>query len=248
MNPHLEPYWAGDRSNRLHPHWGSEFFDRIRGVEVPGSVQLFAMKRSVDALGQHWGRRPLYLVAGQNAESHSYANHTARLAQKAGFALMRDFWLGPDYIINLAPYLFPPWDQRHVAGLEGERPVRIGCHDFDVFKDHDYIRKRLAEFGPEYRFAGLNEIIAYLHAEVLGGANGTITFRYQPEFCQHFAQHESTWSLHLSDAFRTRLARLGTVEVVVDGQGMPVSAADYFQEQTDITLPAGVGVHSWQLR
>jgi len=248
MNPHLEPYWSGDLSARLHPHWGSEFFDRIRGVEIPGTVQLFAMKRSIDALVQQWDRRPLYLVAGQNAESHSYANHTARLARKAGFAMMRDCWLGPDYIINLAPCLFPPWDQPDVAGLEGERPMRIGCHDYDVYQNRDYIARRLAEFGPQYRFAGLNEIIGYLHAEIHGGAPGAVTFRYDPVFCQHFRQNNSTWHLHLSDTLRTELARLGTVAVVVDGQADTVSAADYFQELTEITVPAGVGRHTWEVR
>jgi len=71
----------------------------MRNVEIPAPVQLFAMKRSIEALVQQWHRRPLYLVAGQNAESHSYANHTPRLARKAGFALMRDFWPGPLTII-----------------------------------------------------------------------------------------------------------------------------------------------------
>jgi len=247
-NPHLEAYWAGDLSYRLHPHWGSEFYDRMRNVEIPAAAQLFAMKRSMEALVQQWNRRPLYLVAGQNAESHSYANHTARLAKKAGFAMMRDYWLGPDYLINLAPYLFPPWDERNLPGLEGERPVRIGCHDFDVFKDHDYIKRRLAEFGPEHRFAGLNEVIAYLCAEVQGGTDGRICFQYHPVFCQHFNENGSTWLLHLSDKLRKELTRSGASEVVVDGKGRKVTPTEYFREVMEIALPAGVDQHTWEIK
>ncbi len=249
-NPQWEKYWAAGPTGRLDNRWGGEFYERVGGAEVPNAMQLFSMKRSRTALEETWGQRPLYFVPGQDAESFSYANHTARLARKAGFALTQDFWLGQDFIINVQPYLFTDkkGQPREVPGLEGERPVIMHSHDFDVYKDHDFIRKRLAGFGPEYRFTGINELAAYMFAEVEGGPDGRIEFRYAAEFCRHFATHASSWELHLSDHFRNELNRRGPASIAVDGKPVAPPSADFFKEQMEISLPAGTGAHSWEIR
>jgi|CXWL01.1.fsa_nt_gi hypothetical protein len=249
-NPHWEKYWAAGPIGRLENRWGGEFYDRLGHTEVPNAMQLFSLKRSRAALEEIWGQRPLYFVPGQNAESFSHANHTARLARKAGFAITQDFWLGRDFIINVQPYLFTDKNEQtsNVPGLEGERPILILSHDIDVYRDHDFMRKRLAGFGPEYRFIGVNEPIAYLFAEVRGGPAGRIEFRYDPETCRHFATHGSSWELHLSDHFRGELNRRGPAAVAIDGKPAAQPAAGFFKEQMEISLPAGVGSHSWEIR
>jgi hypothetical protein len=248
MHPNLDLYWSNHLSRRLHPHWGSEFFDRMRGVEIPGSVQLIHMKKSIEGLTAHWNKRPLYLVAGQNADSYSFPNHTARLARTAGFAMYLDFWLGGEFIINLNEYLYQPRRGGENFALDGERPIWIGCHDFDVYKDPGYIKKRLDRFGPEYRFTGRNEIIGYTWAEVSGGPGGTIVFEYNPVFCQYFKENGSNWSLHLSDRLLGELREEGRLEIVTDGQSRRVDAKRYLQEVTEITIPAGVGRHVVEFR
>lgn len=249
-NPHWEKYWAAGPVGRLDNRWAGEFYDRFGSAEVSNAMQLFSMKRSRAVLEEIWGQRPLYFVAGQNAESFSYANHTARLARKAGFALTPEFWLGPDFIISLQPYLFTAKNERasNVPGLEGERPILILSHDIDVSRDHDFIRKRLAEFGPEYRFTGVNELIAYMFAEVRGGPDGRIEFRYDPDFCRHFATHGSSWELHLSDRFRGELNRRGPAGTAIDGKPATPPAADFLKERMEISLPAGTGTHHWEVR
>ena len=249
-NPHWEKYWAAGPAGRLANAWGGEFYDRLGNTEVPNAMQLFSMKRSRAALEEIWGQRPLYFVPGQHAASFSYANHTARLARKAGFAITYDYWLGPDFIINVEPYLFTATNEKtsNVRGLEGERPILIFSHDIDVYRDHDFMRKRLAGFGPEFRFMGVNEPIAYMFAEVRGGRDGRIEFDYTPDFCRHFATHGSTWELHLSDQFRGELNRRGPAGIAVDGKTAAAAAAGFFQEQMEITLPAGTGPHTWEVR
>ena len=249
-NPQWEKYWAAGPAKRLDNRWGGEFYDRLGHTEVPNAMQLFSLKRSRAVLEEIWGQRPLYFVSGQHAESYSYANHTARLARKAGFAITQDFWLGQDFIINLEPYLFTAKGAKtsNVPGLEGERPILILSHDIDVYRDHDFMRKRLAEFGPEYRFMGVNEPIAYLFAEVRGGPAGRIEFRYDPDTCRHFATNPSTWELHLSDRFRGELNRRGPAGIAIDGKPAAPPAADFFKEQMEIILPAGTGPHIWEVR
>jgi hypothetical protein len=249
-NPEWEKYWAAGPIGRLENRWGGEFYDRFANAEVSNAMQLFSMKRSRAALEETWGQRPLYFVPGQHAESFSYTNHTARLARKAGFAITQDFWLGRDFIINLQPYLFTAKNEKtsNVPGLEGERPILILSHDIDVYRDHDFVRKHLAEFGPEYRFIGVNELVAYLFAEVRGGPDGWIEFRYDPEFCRHFATHGSSWELHLSDRFRDELNRRGPAAIAIDGKPATPPAADFFKERMNISLPAGTGTHSWEPR
>lgn len=247
-----------------------EFYNRINNLEVPNAVQLFALRRSLTALEETWGQRPLYFVPDQDAETFSYVNSTPRMARKAGFALTQDFWLGPEYVINLMPYLITPkvpWVSpkdipdlrayfatpktkpvREIPGLEGERPIMIHSHDIDVSRDHDYVRKRLAEFGPEFRFTTINEIIAYLFADVRGGAGGRIEFNYAPEFCRHFQTRTSSWELHLSDNFRRELNRRGPAGFAVDGKLAAPPTAGFFQERMEIPVPAGTGRHTWEVR
>ena len=90
-NPQWEKYWAAGPTKRLDNRWGGEFYDRLGHTEVPNAMKLFSLKRSRAVLEEIWGQRPLYFVSGQHAESYSYANHTARLARKAGFAITQDF-------------------------------------------------------------------------------------------------------------------------------------------------------------
>ncbi len=249
-NPEWEKYWAAGPAARRDNRWGGEFYDRFTHTEVPNAMQLFSLKRSRAALEEIWGQRPLYFVPGQHAASFSYANHTARLARKAGYAITYDYWLGPDFIIDVEPYLFTAKDAKtsDVPGLEGERPILILSHDIDVYRDHDFMRKRLAGFGPEYRFIGVNEPIAYMFADVRGGADGRIEFDYSPEFCRHFTTHGSSWELHFSDQFRGELNRRGPAGVAIDGKPAAAPAAGFFQERMEITLPAGTRAHTWEVR
>lgn len=269
-NPDWKAYWAVDLDHRLDPRWGGEFYNRINNLEVTNAVQLFALRRSLTALEETWGQRPLYFVPGQDAETFSYVNSTPRMARKAGFALTQDFWLGPDYVINLLPFLITPkvpWvspkdipdlqaylaapvtkSVREIPGLESERPVMIHSHDIDVSRDHDYVRKRLAEFGPEFRFTTINEIIAYLFADVRGDADGRIEFNYAPEFCRHFQTRDSSWELHLSDNFRRELNRRGPAGFAIDGKLAAPPTAEFFQERMDIPVPVGTGRHTWEVR
>jgi hypothetical protein len=219
----------------------------MRGIEVPGTVQLIHMKKSMEGLVQRWNKRPLYLVAGQNADSFTFPNHTARLARTAGFAMYLDFWLGPEFIINLNPYLYQSRRRGENFPFAGERPVWMGCHDFDVYKDADFIEKRLARLGPEYRVTGRNEIIGYVWADVAGGPGSRIAFEYDPVFCQYFQENGSSWSLHLSDRLLADLKSRGKVTITSDGKSEKVNASEFFEEVTELKVSAGVGRHLIEL-
>jgi peptidoglycan/xylan/chitin deacetylase (PgdA/CDA1 family) len=247
MNANLHPYWTADLSFKLQGRWGSEFYDRVRGKEVPGTVQLIHMKRSHEALVNQWGKRPLYFRAGQGAYSVSYPNHTARWARRAGYGMMRPFWLGDDYIINLKPFLFRPRDGDENFAIPDERPLEVGSHDFDVYKDHDFVKKVLDRYLPANRFIGQNEMIAYLWAETAAGPGAKIEFNYHPVFCAFFNENESSWLLHLSDQTREILAG-SKGELVVDGVARRLNGAEYFKEIIEIKIPKGAGSHSWEIR
>ena len=69
-----------------------------------------------------------------------------------------------------------------------------------------------------------------------------IRIGYDDHYCRHFAKHPSRWTLELADRYRERLGR--QIGIEIDGKVEKRAPA---ARQT-VTLPAGVGVHTVQIR
>jgi len=91
---------------------------------------------------------------------------------------------------------------------------------------------------------GYNEVCAYVHSDIDIRTEGALTMLidYDSHYSRYFADHESTWTLELSDRYRKKLA--GNASVIIDGRSSEITLTS---SQT-ITIPPGTGAHRVEIR
>ena len=84
---------------------------------------------------------------------------------------------------------------------------------------------------------GFNEMCAYLHSQTaVDSEKGLdITFTYDPHYNRYFGDHDSRWTLELSDRLRKKLGPSPALSIGDDTLGIPVTGP------VTITLPPGTG-------
>jgi hypothetical protein len=79
-------------------------------------------------------------------------------------------------------------------------PQFLVFHDRDVSVDITAAERLLTSLGPGIRYMTANEYSGYLHARAgRDAASEAIAIEYDEHYCRYFADHTSTWVLHLSD-------------------------------------------------
>ena len=198
------PWWGTPLDGeRAEVGWYREFFDTRRGVEVPAAVQTLHLRRSIEWLERQFGAAPLAFAAGGNAVSTSFANNTWRLAALAGFGWYGGY-LGEDFAVQGNANATAPFGGSDDVPLI--LPAPPDGHDRGVSLRPKGFAEVFAAY-PKARFIGLDEYIAYIHASIRAEAGGLrLEISDHPRFGRFFRSHPPTWSLHLSDWLRERMA------------------------------------------
>ncbi len=241
MQPDLDsppgPWWGTPLDGeRAEVGWYREFFDTRRNAEIPAEVQSARLAKSIVWLREQFEVEPLAFAAGGNAVSTSWANNTFRLAARAGFGWYGGY-LGEDFAIQGnangsapfggtedVPLILPAPPDGHDRGV-ALRPEGF-AEVFDAY--------------PKARFIGLNEYIAYIHADIRPLPDGFgLEVAGHPRFGRRFATHPAAWDLHLSDWLIERMAgRSWTLDV--DGRARDFRPAEW----TTVELPPGRAGHT----
>ncbi len=234
MLPDLEsppgPFWDAPMDGAGTLGFDEEFGDRLRGRDVPAITQRFIMERGLEYLREDFGAVPLFLINGGSGKSLSYAHHTARLAAEMGFGLAhfnavwylgRDLALGMDQVVRNGTWAH----NRPLAEIAWtiDAPQFVIFHDRDVSIDITAAERLLSSLGEGVRYMTANEYAGYLHAAAERDRETcAIALRYDEQYCRYFADHTSTWVLHLSDDTRRQLnaaAPERRIETVAKGTG-----------------------------
>jgi hypothetical protein len=175
------------------------------------------------------------VINGGSGKSLSYPHHSARLAAEMGFGLghFNAVWyLGNDLALAMEQVVhnsswahdrpLPPRDLAWTI----DAPQFLIFHDRDVSMDVTAVERLLTSLGPDIRYLTANEYCGYLHARVErdGETPDALVLHYDDHYCRYFADHASTWVLHLSDEMR---------------RDLKVSAP----EKRVMTIPKGTGRH-----
>ena len=91
---------------------------------------------------------------------------------------------------------------------------------------------------------GYNEVCAYVHANIDVQTDSALTMLldYDSHYCRHFSNHESTWTLELSDRYRNKLAE--NASIIIDGKASKIALT----RSQAITIPPGTGAHEVEIR
>ena len=197
------------------------------------------MKKSIEGIKEQFGVTPLELRPGGRGISYSYENNTIRLAGLAGFGWCHGY-CGKDLVITNIQDMGNP-----------DAPLEIGAppdaHDKGIAEYPNAFSRGLDSLG-NIKYIGFNEYIGYLHAkiDVTGGQALELIFDYDEHYCQHFNDYTSTWTLHLSDRLREKLAGKKTIDIVSDGKLIKhvIDPSKYFTETIKIEVPKGIGKHT----
>ncbi len=236
MLPDLEsppgPFWDAPMDGAGTLGFDEEFGDSLRSRDVPAITQRFIMERGLQYLREDFGAVPLFIINGGSGKSLSYPHHTARLAAEMGFGLGhfnavwylgRDLALAMDQVVRNGTWAH----NRPLAELSWtiDAPQFVIFHDRDVSIDITSAERLMASLGEGVRYMTANEYSGYLHAAAeRDRETGAIALRYDEHYCRYFADHASTWVLHLSDDTRRELK----------------GAAP---EKRAVTVPKGTGRH-----
>jgi hypothetical protein len=239
MLPDLEsppgPFWTVPMDANVPHGFDEEFGDRLRKKDVPAITQRFLMERGLEYLRADFGAAPLFVINGGSGKSLSYPHHSARLAAEMGFGLghFNAVWyLGSDLALAMEQVVrsgswahdrpLPPRD----ITWSIDAPQFLIFHDRDVSLDATAVERLLTSLGPDIRYMTANEYCGYLHARVESDAQtpGALVLSYDEHYCRYFADHASTWVLHLSDEMR---------------RDLKISAP----EKRVVTIPKGTGRH-----
>jgi len=239
MLPDLEsppgPFWTVPMDANVPHGFDEEFGDKLRKKDVPAITQRFLMERGLAYLRADFGAVPLFVINGGSGKSLSYPHHSARLAAEMGFGLGHfnaAWYLGSDLALAMEQVVrsggwahdrpLPPRDLAWTV----DAPQFLIFHDRDVFLDVTAVERLLTSLGPDIRYLTANEYSGYLHARVESDARtpDALALHYDDHYCRYFADHASTWVLHLSDEMR---------------QALKNSAP----EKRVVTIPKGTGRH-----
>jgi hypothetical protein len=245
MLPDLEsppgPFWDAPMDGTGTLGFDEEFGDRLRDKDVPAITQRFLMERGLEYLRQDFGVVPLFVINGGSGKSLSYPHHSARLAAEMGFGLghFNAVWyLGKDMALDMEQLVLDgSW--AHDRAIDPatipwtiDAPQSLIFHDRDVSIDITAAERLLTGLGPGIRYMTANEYSGYLHARIerenAPGKPFSLVVSYDDHYCQYFASHESTWTLHLSDEMRRELKTAGA-------------------EKQTVTIPKGLGTHVVQV-
>jgi hypothetical protein len=266
MEPDLEsppgPWWTADLEGEgSMVGWYAEFADQRRGEEIPAVTQIYHMERSLAELQEDFGQQALELKPGNNSWSTSQFNNTAGLAARVGFGLFHGdkatYYLDHELALDMAnvvPDFNTGYDLLDVPNPERWRdhpdgPVILGFHDRDIALDHNFMERLFAALPTTYQTLGTNHYVAIIHTQISSSPDREglhLTFAHDSHYCAYFANHPSSWRLWLSDPLREQLAAL-RLHVSIDSKPANIKPADFSSETLTIELPAGVGIHSWQL-
>ncbi len=239
MLPDLEsppgPFWTVPMDANVPHGFDEEFGDNLRKKDVPALTQRFLMERGLEYLREDFGAVPLFVINGGSGKSLSYPHHSARLAAEMGFGLghFNAVWyLGSDLALAMEQVVHSgswahdrPLPPRDLAWTI-DAPQFLIFHDRDVSLDATAVERLLTSLGPDIRYMTANEYSGYLHARVESdtGTPGVLALHYDDHYCRYFADHASTWVLHLSDETRQALK-------------------NSTPEKRAVTIPKGTGRH-----
>jgi hypothetical protein len=239
MLPDLEsppgPFWTVPMDANVPHGFDEEFGDRLRKRDVPAITQRFLMERGLEYLREDFGAIPLFVINGGSGKSLSYPHHSARLAAEMGFGLGHfnavwylgnDLALAMEQVVRSGSWAHDrPLPPRDIAWTI-DAPQFLIFHDRDVSLDPTAVERLLTSLGPDTRYMTANEYCGYLHARVQrdAGTADALVLDYDEHYCRYFADHTSTWVLHLSDETR---------------RGLKTSAP----EKRVVTIPKGTGRH-----
>jgi hypothetical protein len=220
MLPDLEsppgPFWTVPMDANVPHGFDEEFGDRLRKKDVPAITQRFLMERGLEYLRADFGANPLFVINGGSGKSLSDPHHSARLAAEMGFGLghFNAVWyLGSDLALAMEQVVHSgswahdrPLPPRDIAWTI-DAPQFLIFHDRDVSLDSTAVERLLTSLGPDTRYMTANEYCGYLHARVRRDTetSDALVLEYDDHYCRYFADHASTWVLHLSDETRRDL-------------------------------------------
>jgi hypothetical protein len=239
MLPDLEsppgPFWTVPMDANVPHGFDEEFGDNLRKKDVPAITQRFLMERGLQYLREDFGVVPLFVINGGSGKSLSYPHHSARLAAEMGFGLghFNAVWyLGKDMALAMEQVVRSgSWaHDRSLTAAEIawsiDAPQFLIFHDRDVSIDITAVDRLLRSLGPDVRYMTANEYCGYMHARIqrYSQSSDGLVLHYDEHYCRYFADHSSTWILHLSDDTRRELS---------------TSAP----EKRTVTIPKGTGRH-----
>jgi hypothetical protein len=232
------PFWTAPMDGTGTLGWDVEFGDELRDKEVPAITQKFLLTRGIENIRKDFGVIPLFVINGGGAWSKTYPNNSPRIAAEMGFGLSyfgSPGYLGKDLVISPMEPITQHTTWAYDRKLTGadipwtiDAPYFIIFHDRDISLDVTAAERLLTSLGEGVRYLSANEYCGYLHARIERASDGSQPFslavNYDDHYCRFFANHESTWTLHLADETRRELKN-----------AVP--------EKQTIHLPKGVGRH-----
>lgn len=240
MQPDLDsppgPWWGSPADGeRAEVGWYREFFDVRRNAEIPAAVQRLHLERSKEWIKRQFGAEPLAFAAGGNAVSTSFVNNTWRIAAQAGFGWYGGY-LGDDFAIQGNANGTAPFGGTDDVPLI--LPAPPDGHDRGIAQEPEGFAAVFDRY-PAARFMGLDEYIAYIHAQVRSTAGPvSLEVSMHPRFGRYFEGHRSQWSLHLSDWLAARMQG-ERWQLKIDGEVRPFEPGEW----TPIVLSAGKARH-----
>jgi hypothetical protein len=254
------PWWdAPLEGERADGRWYQETYDSRRDMPVPSNDMLFLYKVGRSAVERQFGVTPLGVTIRPRRSLH---DDNGRLAAIAGFGLGTSsaqlHYIGADCTIQFS-MMFPDRLYCHDLDLLEKTDSEITGpyssldeQDISVLRSATVVGSRRIdlrsrewiESRKNKRWMGYNEVCAYVHSNIDIQTEGALTmlFDYDSHYSRYFSNHESTWTLELSDRYRKKLAK--NVSIIVDGKSSKITLTS---SQT-ITIPPGVGAHKVEIR
>ncbi|MHC4329650.1 MAG: hypothetical protein ACYSWW_16175, partial [Planctomycetota bacterium] len=254
------PWWdAPLEDERADGRWYTETYDSRRDMPVPSNDMLFLYKVGRSAVERQFGVTPLGVTIRPRRSLH---DDNGRLAAIAGFGLGTSsaqlHYIGADCTIQFS-MMFPerlychdldllektdseitgPYsslDEQDISALRSATVV--GSRRIDL-RSREWIQSRKNK-----RWMGYNEVCAYVHSNIDIQTEGALAmlFDYDSHYSRYFSNHESTWTLELSDRYRKKLAK--NVSIIIDGKSSKITLTS----SQAITIPPGVGAHKVEIR
>lgn len=274
LNSTPGPWWDNPGGTEWsNTEWYREYYDTRRDKEIDVATQERHFDYSIQYTQEAFGTFPLSFAPGGDAisgvplESNVPATYTYKLAALKGFGLACDYdgyyYLGPpgDIVISQMRmtrtyYLDQVSNIRTRLKAYGgwDIPIIVLFHDRDIALEpnclHTYLHQLEAPATSTENavqdYMGHNEFVGYMHAKpsALSSPLG-FTFEYDDHYCKHFATHNSTWTLHLSDAMLAEFRGLGKIDIMIDEVLVAeVDASTYFNETQNLVIPHGIGTHT----
>jgi hypothetical protein len=233
------PWYAADLDKeRAEIGWYREFGDTRRDREIPAAEASWRINTAKNWLKNLFGVTPLSFRPGGGGVSTSYPNCTERLAARAGFGWGggRSGYLGPDLAIR-------GWSLYGTAECPLAIPAPPDGHDKGIAEHPEQFLRAFSDY-PDIQWIGINEYVAYTHAKITTVPEKplTLSLTYDPHYCTHFANNNSSYNLLFSDWLATKLR--GT-KISVDGK--PLMQNPHLTEPLTIKVPPGTGTHTIQI-